>query len=118
MTTEILDREAIEEKTAVGYPSLVQIAKRHIANRSFENARRCVKDAIAADPGKPEAYNLLGVLSEIQGEPIDAQRFYRAAIDIDPTYKPAGANLERITSWRKIGKIDMGADSSPPSTEK
>jgi lipoprotein NlpI len=67
-----------------------------------------VRKAIAADPAKAEAYNLLGALLEIKGDAVEAQKFYRAALDIDPTFKPAHANLDRITSWHKFGPIDIG----------
>jgi hypothetical protein len=33
----------------------------------------------------------------------------RAALDIDPTYKPARANLERTASFR-VGTINLGSD--------
>ena len=77
----------------------------------FSAAREAVRKAIAADPAQPEAYNLLGALLEIKDERIEAQRFYRAALDIDPSFKPARANLDRITSWEKKGRIDLGPDS-------
>ena len=46
---------------------------------------------------------------------LEALKFYRAALDIDPTFKPAGANLDRATSWNKFGKIDMGPDEKDDS---
>ena len=67
--------------------------------------------AVAADPAHPEAYNLLGALLEIKGDWVEAQKFYRAALDIDPTFKPARENLDRTTSWFKFGKIDLGPDN-------
>jgi hypothetical protein len=48
------------------------------------------------------------VLLEIQENRLEAQKFYRAALDIDPTYKPAWANLARATSF-KVGTIGSGA---------
>jgi two-component system, OmpR family, alkaline phosphatase synthesis response regulator PhoP len=47
-------------------------------------------------------------LLEIKHDRLEAQKFYRAALEIDPTYRPAGENLERITSRRQIGPIDLG----------
>ena len=47
---------------------------------------------------------------------LEALKFYRAALDIDPTYKPAGLNLDRATSWNKFGKIDMGPDEKDDPT--
>jgi CheY-like chemotaxis protein len=108
LATRIMAREALDEETTVEYSALIELAKRHITDRSFAAARDSVRSAIAADPDQPEAYNLLGALFEIKNEPIEAGKFYRAALNIDPTFKPAQANLDRITSWHKFGRIDFG----------
>jgi DNA-binding response OmpR family regulator len=110
LATQVLEREALHEASAVDYPSLIEITKRHISDRSFADARETARKAIAADPAHPEAYNLLGALLEIKGDGLGAQKFYRAALDIDPTFKPASANLDRTTSWNKFGRIDLGPD--------
>jgi DNA-binding response OmpR family regulator len=107
---EVMEREILDEETAVDYPTLIRISKRHVTDGRFEEAREIAQRAIAADPTQPEAYNLLGVLFEIKGDSVEAQKFYRAALDIDPTYKPAAANLDRITSWRQPGKITIGPE--------
>jgi len=109
LATQVLEREALDEESAVDYFSLIEITKRHISDRGFSAARKAARKAIAADPAQPEAYNLLGALLEIKGDRIEAQKFYRAALDIDPTFKPAWANLDRTTSWHKFGKVDLGA---------
>lgn len=110
LASRVLEREALDAESAVDYPSLIELTKRHISDREFATARETVRKAIAADPAHPESYNLLGALLEIKGDWLEAQKFYRAALDIDPTFKAAGANLERTTSWNKFGKIDMGPD--------
>jgi DNA-binding response OmpR family regulator len=111
LATLVLEREALDEATAVDYRAWIELSKRHITDRDFSAARESVRKAIAADPGQPEAYNLLGALLEIKGDSVAAQKFYRAALDIDPTFKPASVNLERTTSWHKAGKVDMGPDN-------
>jgi len=110
MATLVLERETLDEATAVDYRARIELSKRHITDRNFATARESVSKAIADDPGQPEAYNLMGALLEIKGDAVAAQKFYRAALDIDPTYKPASANLERTTSWHKAGKVDLGPD--------
>ena len=110
LATLVLEREALDETTAVDYRAWIELSKRHITERNFAAAREGVQKAIAANPSQPEAYNLMGALLEIKGDSVAAQKFYRAALDIDPTYKPASANLERTTSWHKAGKVDLGAD--------
>ncbi len=111
LATTVLGREALDEETAADYPALIELTKRHITDRNFAAARETARKPIAADPGKPEAYNLLGVLFEIGDDRLEALKFYRAALDIDPTFKPAGANLDRAGSWGKFGKIDLGPDA-------
>jgi DNA-binding response OmpR family regulator len=104
----VLEREALDASTTEDYRAFIELTKRHITDRSFASAREIARKAIAADPSQPEAYNLLGALLEINGDLPDAQKFYRAALDIDPTFKPARANLERTTSFDKVGRIDLG----------
>jgi DNA-binding response OmpR family regulator len=110
LVTRVLERETLEEEGASDYPTLIEISKRYINDRRFDDARHMTQNAIAADPQKPEAYNLVGALLEIKGEALEAQKFYRAALDIDPTYKPARANLERTASWHMVGKIELGPE--------
>lgn len=111
LATLVQAREALDEENAADYPALIELAKRHITDRCFSDARETVKKAIAVDPGQPVAYNLLGALLEIKGDRLTAQKFYRAALDIDPTFRPASANLERTTTFYKFGRIDLGADA-------
>jgi two-component system, OmpR family, alkaline phosphatase synthesis response regulator PhoP len=103
----IQKRENIDDDTARGYLTLLELTKRYITDRDFETARAIAAKTIAAGPNKPEAYNLLGGLFEITGDWLEAQKFYRAALVMDATYKPAQANLERTVSLRKMGKVDF-----------
>jgi DNA-binding response OmpR family regulator len=118
LATRVLKREALDEDSAIGYATLIELAKRHITDLHFDTARESVRKAIATDPSQPEAYNLLAVLYEIEGDRVEAQKFYRAALDIDPTYRPARANLERTTSWTKSGKIDLGPEKGATEPTK
>jgi CheY-like chemotaxis protein len=118
LATQVLEREALDEESAVDYRSLIELTKRHISDRSFAAARETARKAIAVDPAQPEAYNLLGALLEIKRDWVEAQRFYRAALDIDPTFKPARENLDRTTSWNKFGKIDLGPDNGEAETKE
>jgi len=115
LTTLVMARDTLDEENAVDYRSLIELAKRHLSNRSFATSREIVRKAIAADPAQPEAYNLLGVLFEIKHDWLEAQKFYRAALDIDPTFKPAQANLDRTSTWYKFGKIDLGPEMETPA---
>ena len=116
IATVVMEREALDATGVVDSRMLIELTKRFISDRDFSSARDTVKKAIASDPAFPEAYNLLGALLEIKGNGLEAQKFYRAALDIDPTYKPAHANLDRITSWNKHGGIDFGSSASSDET--
>jgi DNA-binding NtrC family response regulator len=104
----VLNRGSLDKEKVADYTSFIELAKRYISERDFATARELTKKAISFDPSMPEAYNLLGVLLEIDHQSLEAQKFYRAALEIDPTYKPAAGNLERATSRDKLGKIDIG----------
>jgi len=112
LAKSVLERETPDKERTVDYRALIELAKRQITDRSFADARKTVRKAIAADPGQPEAYNLLGALLEMDGKMFEAQKFYLAAMDIDPKFKPARANLKRTTSWKKSDNIDLGSDET------
>lgn len=105
---QVLDREQLEETQAIDYNSSIQLAKRYVSRRQFNTAIEHVKQAIAADPSRPEAFNLLGALQEIMGERSHAVKNYRVAVNLDPTYKPAQENLKRMTTMRKMSQPDLG----------
>ncbi|GLI36212.1 sigma-54-dependent transcriptional regulator [Desulforhabdus amnigena] len=118
LAAKVLEREALDEESATGYLTLVELAKRHISDRNFDTALKFTQRAIAADPAQPEVYNLYGALLEIKGNRLEAQKFYRAALDIDPTFKPAKANLDRTASWHKFGKIELEPDREGAEQKK
>ncbi len=104
----VLARPDPEEKASPDYRTLMERADSGLQEGDLEAAGETARQAIALDPARPEAYNLLGALLEMKHDRLEAQRFYRAALEIDPTYEPAGANLDRITLRRRLGPIDLG----------
>jgi len=118
LVNQVAVRETLDESKADDYQSLIEICKRHVTDGHFDLARETAKKAIAKDPAKPEAYNLLGAFIEIRGDWLEAQKFYRAALDIDPSFKPAQANLERTTSFHKFGKIALWPEAEKPEAGK
>jgi len=105
LVSRVLDRGKIDEQKTVDYASSVELAKRRIGDRHFDAAVEHVRKAISLDPGRPEAFNLLGALMEIRGDRIEAQKNYRAALSLDPSYEPAIKNLQRSTNfrWKRAG---------------
>ena len=110
LVSRVMDREKLDEQKAVDYGSSIELAKRCIGDRHFDAAIEHVRKAISLDPGRPEAFNLLGALMEIHGDRIEAQKNYRAALSLDPSYEPAIKNLHRSTNgrWRLTGGILLG----------
>ncbi len=105
---QVIDREKIDEQKATDYTSQIELAKRCIGNGDFDAAAEHVRKAISLDPSRPEAFNFLGALLEIKGNRSEAQKQYRAALSLDPTYEPASENLSRSASWELKGGITFG----------
>ncbi len=108
LVTSVVDREKIDEQKASDYYSHFQLAKRCIAERHIDAATEHARKAIAYDSSRPEAFNLLGVLKEMAKDISEAQKYYRAAHALDPTYEPAKKNLERTAMWERNGSIIIG----------
>jgi DNA-binding response OmpR family regulator len=110
LVSRVFDRERLDERKVADYEPAIELAKRSIGSRLFGAAVEQVRKAISLDPTRPEAFNLLGALREVQGNRLEAQKNYRAALSLDPSYAPAIQNLERSTSWggRKAGPIILG----------
>jgi DNA-binding NtrC family response regulator len=107
IVARVFEREKLDEEKGNDYLSSVQLAKRCITDRHFNAAVEHLRKSIALDPGRAEAFNLLGVLMEIQGDRAEAQKNYRAALSLDPSYEPAVKNLRRSTEprWRQVGHV-------------
>ena len=107
LVSRVMDRDKLDENKLADYASSIELAKKCIGDRHFDAAVEHVRQAIFIDPGRPEAFNLLGALMEIRGDRIEAQKNYRAALSLDPSYEPAIKNLHRSTTskWRQEGGI-------------
>jgi DNA-binding response OmpR family regulator len=94
LVTKVLQRQGLTEiSEPADYETCLELAHSAINRREFSLALDYVKKAVNLDLGRPEGFNLLGALYDIQGEHHDALVNYRIAIDIDPTYRPAWQNL-------------------------
>jgi len=106
----VIHRETLDDSMAKDYAPCIELAKKCIADHRFEAAGAHVRKAVAIDPSRPEAFNLLGAILEIQGGHLsDALKNYHAAQSLDPSYVPARKNIERIAGENKYrrGKIDI-----------
>ncbi len=108
LVSRVIDRDAIEEQKAADYASHFELAKRCIAEKRYDDAAEHARKASGFDNSRPEAFNLLGVIREIQRDIVDAQKYYRAALALDPAYEPARRNIERTARWERDGAIVIG----------
>jgi len=90
------------DKTAAQatYTEKISRAIHAMRDKEYQLAQLLIADAMRADSAAPAAHNLLGVLAELGGETALAGKHYRAAYALEPSYKPAARNLDRITSIR------------------
>jgi DNA-binding response OmpR family regulator len=126
LVSRVVARDHLREDQASDYGSRLELAKKCINDRHFEAAEEHARRAISIDPKRPEAFNLLGALLEVRGDRLEAQRQYRIALGVDPTYKPARENLRRTMTWTlgpqtgaisiAEGKIETKAEGKPASS--
>ena len=94
----------------IDHTSSIERAKKAIMDRHFDAAAEHLRKTASLDPGRAEAFKLLGVIMEVRGDRVEAQKNYRAALSLDPSYEPAIKNLQRSTEgrWRQTGAIRLG----------
>jgi DNA-binding NtrC family response regulator len=90
------------------YEFSLEQAKAAAEARDLHSALAWAQKAVAVDPARPEAFNLLGVVHEVRYERLQAQKYYRAALALDPTFKPAQSNLHWSTQVSGSGALDLG----------
>ena len=121
LVSRVLARGEVNEEHAADYESRLELTKRCINERHFDAAEEHARKAIGIAMKRPEGYNLLGALLEMRGDKLEAQRQYRIALEVDPTYKPARENLDRTTTWSlgpRAGPISLGAPEEAGDEEK
>ncbi len=101
IVSEVLNRqqEEVETEELSSYDDYLSYAKSLISQQEFEAARDYLEKALSFDSSQPEPFNLLGLILEMQDRSTEAQKKYRAALALDPTYKPAQANLDRASQF-------------------
>lgn len=80
------------------FEQLLQEAAGKLKNNEMEEAYKYIMEACEADPNAPQPHNLLGIWYEFRGKSELARKHYRVAYVLDPTYKPASENLERVST--------------------
>jgi len=93
------EMEPDERRTsqAEAYEREVVQARAQIGQGRLDVALAHLRRAEGLDPDRPEAFNLIGVVAELRHDRTEAQKQYRVALDMDPTYVPARDNLHGST---------------------
>jgi tetratricopeptide (TPR) repeat protein len=73
----------------------VNIGYVELGRGNFEQARRDFSKARDLNQDIPAPHHALGLLADRQGRGDDAEKFYRAALKVDPGFAPSRANLAR-----------------------
>lgn len=81
----------------------------------YEQAYEFIMKAVNANPNAPEPHNLLGIWYEFKGNNDLARKHYRVAYVLNPIYKPASVNLERVSTLfpHKRIQVDFGITKEP-----
>lgn len=90
------------------YDALVDEARAAFRRHDVREAESVARQALARDPRRGEAYNLLAAVRASHGEAAEAMDMLRAAIAVDPTYAPARENLARVSGYPHRGAILLG----------
>ena len=81
------------------YDTYLPTAILELREKNYPRAEEQIKLAVLENPHSPAVHNLYGILEELLQNNDLARKHYRAAYALNPTYKPAVRNLERIYSF-------------------
>ena len=79
---------------------MVLSAAMAIEEKNYPLAHTILKSSMSEDMENAEAYNLLAILYEKEGDRLKAIKFFRIAYYMDQTFKAAAKNLDRIGDFR------------------
>ena len=98
LVSSLLDQSSQETSRDREYEGYLELASKRIGKGEFDAARVYAHKAISINSNRPEAYNLLGGLYEARSNRLEAEKNYRVALALTPSYQPAQKNLDRVTS--------------------
>ena len=111
---QITERHGHEDDRADSFETNLVAAKRSINLGSFAKARLHLRMALALNEKSPEAFNLAGVLAEINEDYNQAKKCYGQAIRLDRNYEPAQQNMRRLFEVEHFGSsnepVNLGTE--------
>lgn len=103
-----LDRDAHDQEAAAEYASHLGRAREATEARRLDAARDHARQALALRPDRPEPFNVLGVVAQLQMDIAEAQRYFRSALALDDGYGPARQNLENLSGFpKRLGQFTL-----------
>ena len=79
--------KSLEETAIRVQDKLFLKASREIRAGEYQKARMTLREASRLDMENPEAYNLLGISYELEGDMLKAAKFYRVSYYMDQTFQ-------------------------------
>lgn len=106
VVSDVLSRHASNTTPAAprdDFHSHIVTAQRLLNLRDFTSAKRHLIRALELNDKSKEAFNLAGVLFEMQEDYDRAKKYYGQAIKLDKSWEPAQQNMRRIYELFSFG---------------
>ncbi|MEZ4374395.1 MAG: hypothetical protein R3B07_26475 [Polyangiaceae bacterium] len=81
------------------YDALLSYAREEIRAKQLDRGEAIARQALSVCPDKADAYNVLAVVRERQGQHGEAVNLLRAGLALAPMYAPARVNLDALTAF-------------------
>ena len=94
------------------FDNYIKEATNRLKNHQYEESYNFIMKAVNENPNAPEPHNLLGIWYEFQKNNDLARKHYRVAYVLNPIYKAATVNLERVSTifpYKEI-EVDFGEE--------
>lgn len=104
-------KSTIEEamNTEINVEHYLIKVREFILNNELDKAKLLLKESLRADNSNAAIQNLFGIIEEKCNNKALAQKYYRAALALDATYKPADNNLKRTAMYSALATgLDLG----------
>jgi DNA-binding NtrC family response regulator len=95
----VIDRQDLNENNINSLRDYIEYSKKCLISGRYIEGEEMLKKSLSISANDAEVYNLLGILSEYKEDLHQAQGYYRAALAMDASYRPAIKNLERTSQF-------------------
>lgn len=105
------------EALAIDFSNSMNDAVKQLKSFHYDKAYELIMKAMNADPNAAEPHNLLGIWYEFNANKDLARKHYRIAYVLNPVYKPASENLERVSTLFLTKEIPVNYGEEPAGEE-